>query len=1184
MALLKYASNIDLSRNKILNLVEARGYDGTNKDLTTDLKITTAKGTEGDLVLGTAESSTKGNVFILAGQNLEEAKEVSKTSDIDITLSQVPGITLLNDNSISLKAARKSSDSPSTGTPKIRIWGQEGVYLAKGVDSATSTLSNISNLPSYIKIEGAITQHSTSSIDIDATKSVNLGNSASSEAKFTEYFKTAAIEFTDSAEGSYLERIGKKDSGTYEYTLKTTVKGVTETLPNLEITKSLTETGESASLKVTTFSLQTPAEGQILKIEGNDKTSAITSTTNTVNDTLTVGKTINLNSVDEGQFNINAEGPTYFNLTGDFDLKDANATTTSKTGRKGSIIHTGGSGTSRETTINVDNINVTNLTSDYAIKFSGDVDINKGTTDSAKTLEIQGSSTTVTSTKVKVGEGKTTDLAVNVNNLSKTVATKIEVSSPSVTRTVNTDTYKETINSEGYSAAANTKYDITSNNSTTLKNKVLTIIAGKDGATATVDGVKEFSGYYTLYVPATTSGLSEEHIDKVNVRNLFSQTAGDFKLGDNNTAGELTSRIGGIILNGSTLSSDLSTLVNLTSPEINIKAQDSSGKGKILVTSPNGGFRLEVDNKTGGADVSKLTIRDITSKNSTITNNITLSSSTEAAAIKVPNKLTVNAVKFTLNQVKDADGTADTSGNSILTSEIKNGAREAKLDVENATVNTKLTSSTESDLEGAVNINTDTGKASGNLTVIGETAKIQSSKITLGTSDTTVSNLTTYIGTQTSSISTLTENISTELTRKLNTDDIVEEYGKSSKNTNVGDEDTGYYRITSKIPFTFTSKDSNLVDLTSENSSLSIEGSTRTQDTNYGLILSSTDAKETLKDIILDNSYTQTEGTFNIADSKNKANTSVSIYSNNTTVESTTLKEKAGGDPTGEYGYSLTVDNSTNTSKLSIRDALFNNEVQIKNNLTLLESSSSEFSVTANGNTTLTAKKSFTFKGNDADNSDSILESTWTEASDETPASRKTSLTIEKGTFKTSLKAKDSTLTNNTTIEGVSLSVRATTSDITSSAVTIGAKDNIAGSLDIYRTNISLNGNSLAETTTSIKRSVNSGDYVERIGLSTGDEASNIYQATSKTQYLLKAYTKYDLYAGGTTTTATTTADKSMPLHISADGSSSEVKAVQLEATDHATIGNASKGGYVDIGAIRVKYDSSSQSLIFGAV
>lgn len=1181
MALLKYASNIDLSRNKILNLVEARGYDGTNKDLTTDLKITTAKGTEGDLVLGTAESSTKGNVFILAGQNLEEAKEVSKTSDIDIKLSQVPGITLLNDNSISLKAARKDSDSSST--PKIRIWGQEGVYLAKGTSSATSTLDNINNLPSYIKIEDTITQHSKFSINIDATESVNLGNNASPEAKFTEYFKTATIEFTDNTEGSYLEQIGKNGSGTYEYTLKTTDKGVTETLPNLEITKSLTETGESVSFNVGTFVLNSPKSNPTLSIIQDGSKSEIISTTNTVNDTLTVGKTLELNSVTNGPFNINAEGSTYFNLAKNFDLKDA-STTTSKTGRKGSIIHTEGSGTSRETTINVDNINVTNLVSDNTIKFSGDVDINRGTTDSAKTLEIQGSSTAVTSTEVKVGEGKTTNLTVNVNNLSKTAATKIEVSSPSVTRTVNTDTYEETIDSKGYSATANTKYDITSNTSTTLKNKVLTIIAGKDGATATVDGVKKFSGYYTLYVPATTSGLSEEHIDKVNVRNLFSQTAGDFKLGDNNTAGELTSRIGGIILNGSTLSSDLSTLVNLTSPEINIKAQDSSGKGKILVTSPNGGFRLEVDNKTGGADVSKLTIRDITSKNSTITNNITLSSSTEAAAIKVPNKLTVNAVKFTLNQVKDADGTADTSGNSILTSEIKNGAREAKLDVENATVNTKLTSSTESDLEGAVNINTDTGKASGNLTVIGETAKIQSSKITLGTSDTTVSNLTTYIGTQTSSISTLTENISTELTRKLNTDDIVEEYGKSSKNTNVGDEDTGYYRITSKIPFTFTSKDSNLVDLTSENSSLSIEGSTRTQDTNYGLILSSTDAKETLKDIILDNSYTQTEGTFNIADSKNKANTSVSIYSNNTTVESTTLKEKAGGDPTGEYGYSLTVDNSTNTSKLSIRDALFNNEVQIKNNLTLLESSSSEFSVTANGNTTLTAKKSFTFKGNDADNSDSILESTWTEASDETPASRKTSLTIEKGTFKTSLKAKDSTLTNNTTIEGVSLSVRATTSDITSSAVTIGAKDNIAGSLDIYRTNISLNGNSLAETTTSIKRSVNSGDYVERIGLSTGDEASNIYQATSKTQYLLKAYTKYDLYAGGTTTTATTTADKSMPLHISADGSSSEVKAVQLEATDHATIGNASKGGYVDIGAIRVKYDSSSQSLIFGAV
>jgi hypothetical protein len=722
--------------------------------------------------------------------------------------------------------------------------------------------------------------------------------------------------------------------------------------------------------------------------------------------------------------------------------------------------------------------------------------------------------------------------------------TEVEVLAGSLTRTVADAEFIESIGDTGYSATAATAYNITSNTSTTLKNKALTIIAGKDGATVGgVSSVNEASGYYTLCVPATDAGLSEEYVDKVNVRNLFSQTGGDFKLGDssNNTV----SRIGSIILNSSTLSSNINASVSLTSPEIVIGAQDSSDssksseRGRLLVTSPNGDFRLEIDNKTEDKDVSKLTIRDIESKNSTITNNITLSSNTEAATIKVPKSLTVNAVEFTLNQVNNSDSVVDNSkaseGNAVLTSKISDkkdtlGKRIATLNVENATINTSLTSSVLTTLNGDVKVNED--KNDGAFGVGGASSSIQSSTINLGTSKESRSTLNTYIGTQTSDIAKLVESIGTSLTRTLGDEKVVEEFNGEG------------YSVTTDTSFTFTGKSTNIINVGS--GSLTVTGPS-----SYSLTLDSSTAKEVLKDLELSQSYNQAAGKFTIANNNSKA-TSVKVYSTDTGLNSTKLTVSAGS---GDYAYLLTVDEDNSKSSLSVRDATFNNDVSIANTLTL---ENDNFNIKAEGDTTLTAKKDFKIVGDEQ--SDTILSSTLNDST------RTTSLTVENGTFKMSLASNTGSILNGTTkITGTTLTIDASTAELLSPEFKIGESSKEITSLNAYIIGTNLTGATLSETlNTSITRSVANKTFEETID-STGIELN------STKSYSLNAYADFNIRAGGDST--------SYPLSISAGTTSSKIKATYLEATDYATVKN-----HVDLGDIRIKYDSSSQSLIFGAV
>ena len=710
---------------------------------------------------------------------------------------------------------------------------------------------------------------------------------------------------------------------------------------------------------------------------------------------------------------------------------------------------------------------------------------------------------------------------------------------------------EENNKTKGYSATANTKYDITSNNSTALKNKALTVIAGKDGATSTVDGVKKVLGYYTLYVPATDTGLSEEYIDEVNVRNLFSQTAGNFKLGDNNTAGSPSNRIDSIILNGSMLSSDLKASANLTSPKIEIRANNSSIKstgeeetGRLYITSPNG-FSLEVDNTNSDASkhVSKLTIKDIEATNSTTAKGtIDLGDSTSEAAINVPKSLTVNAVEFTLNQVDSNNNVVDNSlaskGSAILTSKLGTdnkdtatfGKRIASLNVENATVNKSLVSSALTTLNGRVEVNKD--KSTGTLNVGGTSSNIQSNAVTLGTSAKSKSILNTFIETQTSDITSLVESVRTNLIRTLGDDKVIEMF-----------DSKGYF-ITTDTSFTLTGKSTNTINV--ENGSLSVTGPS-----NYGLTLNSSTAKEVLKELELSQSYNQIAGEFTIASDSSRT-TSVKVYSRDTVFNSTKLTVDAGSE---NYAYSLTVDKDNSKSSLSVRDATFNNSVSVATTLTLKNDG---FTINAEGNTTLTAKKNFEVEG--SNQTDAILSSTLS------GSTRTTSLIVENGTFKTELKSNTkSTLSGTTEIGGPTLTVDASTTDLLSSTLNVGSKNKGITSLNAYITATNLTGTTLSETLdTSITRDVANKTFVETIK-STG------ITLNSAKSYNLNAYASFNIHAGGNST--------SYPLSISADTSSSRIKATYLEATDYATVKN-----YVDLGDIRIKYDSSSQSLIFGAV
>lgn len=106
MALLKYAGNIDLSRNKILNIL---GIQGPNyySDLSSNLEVTTKDETtnaSGSLILRSGTGKTPGNVYLFAGRNLDAPVPSDIVGD-----TQIYGITLFpgtnGKNDIIIKSA-----------------------------------------------------------------------------------------------------------------------------------------------------------------------------------------------------------------------------------------------------------------------------------------------------------------------------------------------------------------------------------------------------------------------------------------------------------------------------------------------------------------------------------------------------------------------------------------------------------------------------------------------------------------------------------------------------------------------------------------------------------------------------------------------------------------------------------------------------------------------------------------------------------------------------------------------------------------------------------------------------------------------------------------------------------------------------------------------------------------------
>ena len=679
----------------------------------------------------------------------------------------------------------------------------------------------------------------------------------------------------------------------------------------------------------------------------------------------------------------------------------------------------------------------------------------------------------------------------------------IETTANASTRTVTADEFKESIDNTGYFATSKTAYNVTSKRSTTLKNKNLEITAGPT-TTYTED-----SGYYKLQV--SDNGKSAEYIDNVNIRNLFSQTGGALEIGK-------TGEIDSVIINSAKISSKASNSVSLESSDISIFAQDSEmTSGKISISTPKD-FSLNVDNTT---ETAILKIKNIEVANDTVANGTITLGKEEKATLSIPHELEINAETFTLNQKNGAN-------NPVLTSFLSNGERAASLNVENATINRSLASSALTTLNGEVEVNKD--KNTGTLNVGGTSSNIQSNTVTLGTSAESKSTLNTFIGTQTSDITSLVESVGTKLTRTLGDGKVIEEF-----------DSEGYF-ITTDTPFTLTGKSTNTINV--KNGSLTVTGPS-----NYSLTLSSSTAKEILKDLELKQSYNQTAGTFTIAKDISRA-TYIKVYSKDTAFNSTKLTVGAGS---GDYVYSLTVNDST--SSLSVKDAAFNNSVSVATTLTLKNDG---FTINAEGNTTLTAKKNFEVEG--SNQTDAILSSTLS------GSTRTTSLIVENGTFKTELKSNTkSTLSGTTEIKGTTLSVDTGTTNLLSPALKVGVDDKKITSLNAYITATNLTGTTLSETLdTSITRDVANKTFVETI------KSTGITLDSAKS-YNLNAYASFNIHAGGNST--------SYPLSISADTSSSKIKATYLEATDYATVKN-----HVDLGDIRIKYDSSSQSLIFGAV
>ena len=158
MALLKYVGDIDLSRNKILNILGIQGPDYYSK-LSNNLEIATKDETgynSGSLILRSGTGKASGNVYLFAGRNLDSSLPDTITSKTQIYgITVFPGTGSKNDIGIKSSTTQILSDTKvylERGNTKITLAKVEGYDNLKvvsptiDISDTTSTSVNSSHL------------------------------------------------------------------------------------------------------------------------------------------------------------------------------------------------------------------------------------------------------------------------------------------------------------------------------------------------------------------------------------------------------------------------------------------------------------------------------------------------------------------------------------------------------------------------------------------------------------------------------------------------------------------------------------------------------------------------------------------------------------------------------------------------------------------------------------------------------------------------------------------------------------------------------------------------------------------------------------------------------------------------------------------------------------------------------
>lgn len=703
---LKYLSDIDLYRNKIFNVQKIIGpsiYEA-NSALGNSLEVSTndEKASTGHLVLrtGVTAEGESGSIYLFAGKDSEFRDGKFNPGD---QTKPYEGITIHPNTDISIISS----------SSKIELQAKEGVFISKGNRGSRNTIDTTKD--SYI---GLYNSDSNEYVKIYSKNNVEINP----KTLLREYGNSLIQIFNESTEqfgtlniyagASTGENATSVEAGKYALEADSTTS--TEKVGNVNIYESLNFTGKTIVLTPEeSFTLTCSKEDPKLKIEGDKETSSIEVVDEVITNSLSIANILNLKNKN---FKINAEKNINFNLNDSFSLIGITGSN-----NKTIIESFLDEDEKRTTTLNVDYANIsTKLISDKGTSLQGTTLISD--TESG-TLDIKGTETTITSDTIKVNgatdyETKTLtgylgtqknyveNLTQQINSSTRKIGILESEDTDSLVNESSNVEFEEVVNREGYTGTSETSYTLNTNK----------YILGASGDL-------EISGLSDFKIVANRSASSET-IQNLTLKNSFTLEKGTFTLAD---------EVDSFNIKAENVSFSDSNQFILDAPTIEIgnSVSDALKNSRLHVESLND-FKLEVDNSR---DVSTVKIKEAKidsylSVYDTLKLGVNSEEKSNEKEFKLisPVKLTQTAYEFEVTHCDASGKKIDNSKCSpILTSRYSGNEneRESTLNVENATINTSLTSSKGTTLNNNTSID-------GELTVTGSLMDVNSAEINIG--------------------------------------------------------------------------------------------------------------------------------------------------------------------------------------------------------------------------------------------------------------------------------------------------------------------------------------------------------------------------------------------------------------------------------------------------------------------